>query len=109
MKMSVSKIARLGVLVTLAILLVSPIYECFDRWDNPVGGGDDTVLTLVGTLTLAGLALVLRLAIPQIFASLRRVVTEIQCELGEQAVRCVRWDCCSPRSPPIEPSSPLRI
>jgi hypothetical protein len=109
MKMSVSKIAQLGVLITLAILIVSPIYECFDRWDNPVGGGDDTVLTLVGTLTLAGLALVLRLAIPQIFASLRRFVTEIQSESGEQAVRCVRWNCCSPRSPPLELSSPLRI
>ena|ERR1700722_15765446 len=109
MKKAISKIARLGLLVTLAVLLASPIYECFDHWDHPAGGGDDTVLTLVGTLTLAGLALVLRLAIPQIFASLRRVVTEIQCELGEQAVRCVRWDCCSPRSPPIEPSSPLRI
>jgi hypothetical protein len=109
MTKSVSKIARLGLLVSLAILLVSPIYECFDRWENPVGSGDDTVLTLVGTLTLAGLALVLRLAIPQIFASLRRIVAEIQFEFGEQAVHCVRWDCCSPRSPPIEPSSPLRI
>ena len=109
MKKAVPQIARLGLLVTLAILLVSPIYECFDHWDHPVDGGDDTVLTLVGTLTLAGLALVLRLAIPQIFASLRRIVTEIQCELGEQTAHFVLWDCCSPRSPPIEPSSPLRI
>jgi hypothetical protein len=109
MKKSVSKIARLGLLVALAILLASPIYECFDHWDHPAGGGDDTVLTLVGTLTLAGLALVLRLAIPQIFASLRRIVTEIQCESGEQAIHCFLWICCSPRSPPIEMSSPLRI
>jgi hypothetical protein len=109
MTKTVSKFARFGLLVALAILLVSPIYECFDRWDHPVGGGDDTVLTLVRTLTLAGLALVLRLAIPQIFARLRRLVTEIRCELGKQALHSVLWDCCSPRSPPIEPSSPLRI
>jgi hypothetical protein len=109
MTKTVSKIALLVLLVTLAILVVSPIYECFDRWDHPAGGGDDTVLTLVGTLTLAGLALVLRLAIPQIFASLRRIVAEIQCELREQAIHCFLWVCCSPRSPPIELCSPLRI
>ena len=108
MKKAVSKIAPLVLLVTLAILVASPIYECFDRWDNPISGGNDTVLTLVGTLTLAGLALVLRLAIPRIFASLRRFVSEIQFELSEQAVCCFLWVCCSPRSPPIEPS-PLRI
>ena len=108
MKKTVSKIAPLVLLVTLVILVASPIYECFDRWDNPIGGGNDTVLTLVGTLTLAGLALVLRLAIPHIFASLRRLVSEIQVELSEQAVRCFLWICCSPRSPPIQPS-PLGI
>src|ERR1700722_18849058 len=108
MKKAISKIARLGLLVTLAVLLASPIYECFDHWDHPAGGGDDTVLTLVGTLTLAGLALVLRMAIPQIFASIRRIVAEIQCELGERAFHCVLWTCCLPRSPPIEPYSPLR-
>jgi hypothetical protein len=108
MKKTVSRIALVVLLVTLVILIVSPIYECFDRWDNPVGGGNDTVLTLVGTMTLAGLALVLRLAIPQIFASLRRFVSEIQCESSEQAVRSVLSVCYSLRSPPLVPS-PLRI
>ena len=108
MTKAISKIALLVVLVTLVILVVSPIYECFDRWDNPIGGGNDTVLTLVGTLTLAGLALVLRIAIPQIFASLRRFVSEIKCEMSEQAIHCFLWVCCSPRSPPVA-ATPLRI
>ena len=108
MNKRVTQVALLILLVTVLVSIVSPIYECFDRWDNPVGGGNDTVLTLVGTLTIAGLALVLRLAIPKMFGFLGKVASLIRCELTEQSFRWFARFCCSPRSPPLAPL-PLRI
>ena len=107
MNKRVAQVALLVLLVTVLVTVVSPIYECFDRWDNPVAGGNDTVLTLVGTLTIAGLALVLRLAIPKIFGVLGRIGSQIRCELTEQSFR---WFArrSAPRSPPLAPL-PLRI
>src|ERR1700761_7823967 len=109
MKKRVAQVALFVLLSTLLVTIVSPIYECFDKWDHPAGGGDDTVLTVIGTLTIGGLALVFKLAIPKIFAILRQLIAEVQCEAGERIAFRFASFCYSARPPPIASTIPLRI
>ena len=42
----------------VVLLLLAPLYESFDHWDGFPGSGNDTVLNLIGAVTLCGLVLV---------------------------------------------------
>jgi hypothetical protein len=47
----------------LAVIVVAPVYESFDHWDQPLASGNDTVLTFIGTLALLGTAIVLNVTV----------------------------------------------
>lgn len=52
------RIGQSIVFLLLVIMLLAPIYESFDHWDQFPNGGDDTVLSLLATVAFCGLVLV---------------------------------------------------
>lgn len=54
----------------LALLLLAPVYESFDRWDGFPRSGNDTMLNLIGTVTLCGLVLVTAQNLPSLLSAL---------------------------------------
>ncbi len=70
---------QIVVLLLLAIFLLAPVYEHFDHWDGFPRGGDDTVLTLIATVTFCGMVLVAG-------HSLLRAITQ------KRVVKIERWN-----------------
>ncbi len=52
------RVGQIVVILLLAIFLIAPVYEHFDHWDGFPRGGDDTVLSLIATVTFCGMVLV---------------------------------------------------
>lgn len=61
----------------LALLLLAPVYECFDHWDGFPRSGDDTALSLIAAVTLCGVILVAAPSLFHIFARTRFVKMEL--------------------------------
>ena len=52
------RIGQVVVLLLSAILLLAPVYECFDHWDGFPRSGNDTALNLIAAVTFCGVVLV---------------------------------------------------
>jgi hypothetical protein len=52
------RIGQIVVLLLLTMLLLAPVYECFDHWDGFPKSGNDTALNLIAAVTFCGVVLV---------------------------------------------------
>ena len=62
---------------SLALLLLAPVYETFDRWDGFPRSGNDTVLNLIGAVAFCGLVLVAAKKLPSLLLKLFSIIWTI--------------------------------
>lgn len=56
--MSRQRIGQVVIFLLLTMLLLAPVYECFDHWDGFPKSGNDTALNLIAAMTFCGVVLV---------------------------------------------------
>ena len=68
--MTKRRVTQIVVGCFMALLLLAPVYESFDRWDGFPKSGDDTVLNLIGAVAFCGLILVAAKKLPPLLLKL---------------------------------------
>ena len=94
----------------LVLLLLSPLYESFDRWDGFPRSGDDTVLNLIAAVTFGGLILVAAKSLPYLLHAVASAFSTVSRLLEVHSSPLVLLPCSSiGESPPALRLTSLRI
>jgi len=96
-----TRVCTVLLLLIATVVVVAPIYECFDRWDKPVEDGNDTVLTITGALALLGAAFVLNATVSLISFPLADSTPSSDSNPDDERECWLASVCIPTESPPV--------
>lgn len=90
------------------VIVVAPTYESFDRWDQPLTSGNDTVLTVLGALALFGAAFVLNATVSLVCSPFADAALSSELNSDREG-GCWLTSVCIPTESPPAAALTLRI